>query len=153
MGIFTDVDEIRRLSDELGALVRKRFREVARMDAEEIAENLIEEKGLDTVCRDINNAISEASDMIHEAADTNVTYDFDNFLLATFDPYPEREEVDDYIIKESACAEEPEFFVTKAAQLYAYELWRVGIRKELEEILKEKCAGVVKRSLARIRVR
>lgn len=142
MGIFTDVDEIRRLSDELGALVRKRFREVARMDAEEIAENLIEEKGLDTVCRDINNAISEASDMIHEAADTNVTYDFDNFLLATFDPYPEREEVDDYIIKESACAEE-----------YAYELWRVGIRKELEEILKEKCAGVVKRSLARIRVR
>ncbi len=153
MGVFTQVKEIEELTRRLESLVRKRFYEVARIDAEEIAESLIDEKGLDAVCRDIDEAISEADDKIREAADSNVTYDFDNFLLATFEPYPENQEVDDYLVKEGACAEEPEYFLNKAVQLYAYELWVAGIRNALKEVLKERCekAGLFRRSLARIR--
>jgi len=141
MGIFTDVDEIRELSSRLDGLIKKRFYEVARIDAKEIADELIEEKGLDDVCRDIDEAIAEADDRIHESADSNVIYDFDNFILATFDPYPEREEVDDYLVKEVACEEEPETFLGKAVQSYAYELWKAGIRNALREILEERCRG------------
>lgn len=153
MGIFTQVDEIEQLSNRLSGLVRKRFYEVARQDAEDIANELIEEMGLEEVCMDIDEAISEADDKIYEVADTNVTYDFDNFLLATFEPYPENEQVDDHLVKENACAEDPEMVLTKAVQTYAYELWVAGIRNALKEILKEKCAGVMKRGVARVSVR
>jgi len=140
MGLFTDVDQIRELTNRLESLVAKRFREIAGIDAGEIAQNLINQKGLDAVCRDIDDAISEAEDMIHEVADTNVTYDFDNFLLATFDPYPERKDVDGFIIKEVACNEDPSLFVEKTMQAYAFELWKEGIKNELRKILKEMCA-------------
>ena len=147
MGLFTGDREILKLVEDLDIRVRKKFREIARDEAEEIAKTLIDEKGLDDVCRDIYEAISEAEDYIHESADMLVTNDFDNFLLATFDPYPERTEVDDYIIKEIACSEEPENFVNKTIQAYAYELWRAGIRNALKEILEERCekAGLLRR--------
>ena len=153
MGIFTEVGEIERLSSRLSELVGKKFYEVARDAAEEIAEVLIDEKGLDDICRDIDDAVSEASDMIHEAADLNVSYDFDNYLLVAFEPYLKNEKVDNYIVKEIACAEDSEIFLTKAVQAYAYELWRVGIENALREVLKEKCARALRKGLARVRER
>lgn len=141
MSLFTDVDEIRELTSKLDSLVKRRFREIAKMDAEVIAEYLIEEKGLEEVCRDIDEAISEAEDWIHEDADGNVMYYFDNDLLLAFEPYPESEEVDQDIVKDIVCSGEADNFVEKAVSAYAYELWRAGIRNALEEILKEKCAS------------
>lgn len=151
MGIFTQVDEISELTGRLGALVRRRFYEVAKMDAEEIAEVLIDERGLEEVCMDIEEALSEADDMIHESADSNIIYDFDNYLLATFDPYPENQEVDDYSVKEAACSEEPEMALTRAVQVYAYELWKAGIRNALKKILEEKCAAVRSHAMMKVR--
>jgi len=152
MGVFTQKYRIEELARELEREVHRRFREVARMSAEDIAEQLIEEKGLDDICRDIDEAISEAEDMIWEDADSNVLYDFDNYLLATFDPYPEREEVDFDVIKTTACSEETENVVGKAIQAYAFELWRAGIRNELRNILKEKCSkvGRLRRVISRV---
>lgn len=152
MGVLTWHDkEIEELSKRLDGRVKKAYYEIVKDEAKELAEELIDSMGLDAVCRDIDDAISEAEDWIHERADRLVTYTFDNYLLATFAPYPEYQEVDEDVIGELSCG--GEFSVDRVITNYAYELWRVGIRKELEEILKEKCAGVVKRSLARIRAR
>jgi len=147
MGIFTQVDEIENLVHRLDSLVKRRYREVVKRDAEYVASELIAQKGLAEVCRDLDDAIEEAEDIIHYTVETNVTYDFDNFLLATFSPYPESQEVDDEVIKEIACAENADVFVEKALQAYAFELWKVGVRNALKEILEERCkkAGLLAR--------
>lgn len=147
MGHLTWYKEIGELSERLENLVEKAYREIVKDEAEEIADELIDSMGLDAVCRDIDDAISEAEDLIHESADSLATTTFDNYLLATFAPYPEYREVDEDVIK-TVCYDE--FSVDKAVAYYAFELWRVGIRNKLREILEEKCAGV-KRSLSKIR--
>ena len=143
--------EIEELGSRLEGLVKRAYRELTRETAEEIANNLIEEKGLDDICRDIDEAIEEVEDQIDYEADRLSTYTFDNYLLATFAPYPESTEVDEDIIKELVC--DKDFTVDKVIGTFAYELWRIGIRKELEEILKKKCEekGLLKSVLARIR--
>lgn len=142
MGIFTDVERIERLDNELRREVRKRFWGTAKDYAEEIAEYLIEEKGLDDVCRDIDEAISEAEDYIHEDADTAVTYTYDNWLLALYAPVEIEEQIDEDLVKYSVCEEKPEYFMDRTITLYAYEIWREGIRMKLKEILKDRCAKV-----------
>ncbi len=139
MTLFTRDDKIERVFRELETLVLKEYRDTVKEDAKEIAKELIEERGLDYVCRDIYDALAEADDLIHETADSRVTYTLDNELLLLFDPYPEREQVDFDIIKEVASHAEAEDVVGTTVQAYAYELWKVGIRNALEEILKEKC--------------
>ena len=141
MGIFTRVDEIERLANELGRLVRLRYREVVEDEAEDIAKDLVEEKGLKYVCMNIDEAIEDedVEERINEAADSHSTYNFDNALLATFDPYPERKEVDDYFIYDLVSTSKPENVVDTTIGAYAYELWRVGLRKALKEKLKEMC--------------
>ena len=142
IGVFTQKDEIERLARELEREVQRRFEEVVRMDAEEIAERLIDEKGLDDVCRDIEEAIDEAEPMIHYSAETNATYTYDNYLLATFAPYYEGKElVDEELVGLSVCGES-EFNMDRAVTVYAFELWRGAITEKLKEILKEKCSKV-----------
>ena len=141
MSLFTDDERINTLVNELSGLVTKRFYEVAKRDAKEIADELLEEYDLSDICTDIDDFISENADTyIHEDADANVINDFDNFLLATFEPYPENEEVDDYIVREAACSEEPSIFLEKAVQAYAYELWYNGIKNALKEYFEELCS-------------
>ena len=141
MGVFTQVDEIERTARELRRIVLKRYREVVEDEAEDIAKDLVEEKGLRYVCMNIDEAIEseDVEERINEAADSYSTYNFDNALLATFDPYPEREEVDDYFIYDLVSTSKPENVVNTTIGAYAYELWRVGLRKALKEKLKEMC--------------
>jgi len=107
-------------------------------------------EGLDDICRDIDEALSYADEMIHYEADRLATAIYDNYLLATFAPYPEEQEIDETIVGDIACSEE--FSMDKAVTAYAYELWRVGIEKSLRRILREKCskAGKLRRVLARV---
>ena len=85
-------------------------------------------------------------------ADSHVIYDFDNFLIGTFDPYPEKEEVDEEVIRMAVCEEREYSPTAKAMQAYAFELWRAGIRNALKEILIEKCkkAGLLRRAASKI---
>ena len=151
MSLFTDYEEIDELVSKLGARIRWAYNEITRSDAEEIADELINEKGLDYVCSDIDEAISEVEDWIHEDADAHVTYTIDNYLLATFDPYPENQEVEYDLVKPFACESEAEDVVDKAVLAYAYELWRIGIRNKLKEVLKERCAALRGRAAVRVR--
>ena len=141
MGIFTQVNEIERLANELGRLVRLRYREVVEDEAEDIAKDLVGEKGLRYVCMNIDDVIYDdyVEERIKEAADSYSTYNFDNALLATFDPYPEMKEVDDYFIYDLVSTSKPENVVDTTIGAYAYELWRVGIKNSLKEKLKEMC--------------
>jgi len=150
MGVFTQKDEIERLARELASKIQRRYYDVVEDSAKEIAEKLIEEKGLDDICRDIDEALSYADEMIHYEADRLATAIYDNYLLATFAPYPEEQEIDETIVGDIACSEE--FSMDKAVTAYAYELWRVGIEKSLRRILREKCskAGKLRRVLARV---
>jgi len=151
MGVFTQKDEIERLARELASKIQRRYYDVVEDSAKEIAEELIEEKGLDDICRDIDEAISYADEMIHYEADRLALPTYDSYLLATFAPYPENQEVDETIVGEVVCGEE--FDIDRAVSVYAYELWRVGIEKSLRRILKEKCskAGKLRSVLAKVK--
>ena len=141
MSLFTNDERINTLVNELSELVNRRFHEIAKIDAKDLAEDLLESYKLSEICVDIDDFISTAaSDKICEVADTDITYDFDNFLLATYDPYPESREVDEYAIRDIACSEEPSMFLTKAVQAYAYELWCQGIKNALKEYFEELCS-------------
>lgn len=141
MGIFSDIPEIVELSDRLEMAVRKRFKKVCKMDAEEIAKWLFEEKTPEGICSDIDGAIEKAEDLIHQDANTNITYNFDNWVVA----YAElkKDEVDwDTIangIRERASDIADYESLVPAMAEYAYEAWVTGIRDALKEILKEKC--------------
>jgi len=151
MGVFTQEHRIEELARELEREVQRRFREVARIDAEEIAEELIDKKGLDDVCRDIEEAIREAEPMIHYSAECNATYFYDNYLAVAFAPSDIEDEVDEELVGLSVCGES-EFNMDRAVTVYAFELWRVAITEKLREILKEKCSkvGGLKGILARV---
>jgi len=151
MGVFTQKRDIDQLARELTNKIQRRYYDVVEDSAKEIAEELIEERGLEEICRDIDDAVSIADDRIHYEADRLATMTFDNYLLATFAPYPESEEVDQDIVGEMVCGR-GEFNLDTAVTAYAYELWRTGIEKKLKEILEEKCekAGLLRRGLARI---
>jgi len=154
MGVFTQKERIEELARELEREIHRRFEEIVKIDAEEIAKELIDRKGLDDVCRDIEGAIIEAEPMIHYSAENNATYTFDNYLLATFAPYYEGKElVDEDIVGELACSQ-IEFSLDRAVSIYAVELWKGAIEEKLREILKEKCSkiGRLSRVLARVRV-
>ena len=151
MGVFTQKHRIEELARELSSEVQRRYYDVVEDSAKEIAEELIEEKGLDDICRDIDEAISYADEMIHYEADRLASPIYDSYLLATFAPYPEEQEVDETIVGYIACSEE--FSMDKAVTAYAYELWRVGIEKSLRKILREKCSkvGRLRSILAKVR--
>ena len=75
---------------------------------------------------------------------------YDSYLLATFAPYSEEQEIDETIVGDVVCS--GEFDMDRAVTVYAYELWRVGIEKSLRRILKEKCSkvGRLRSILARV---
>jgi len=141
MGVFTQVDRIDELARELQREVQRRFWEVVESDARVIAEELISEKGLDDVCRDIDEALDNAEPHIHYMAESNATYYIDNWLLATFAPREAEDLVDEELVRLSVCEKE-EFSMDDAVTIYAIDMWRNAIREKLKEILREKCAKV-----------
>ena len=151
MGVFTQKHRIEELARELSSEIQRRYYDIVEDTAKEIAEELIEEKGLDDICRDIDEALSYADEKIHYEADRLASSTYDSYLLATFAPYPEEQEIDETIVGDIACS--GEFDMDKAVTAYAYELWRVGIEKRLRRILREKCSkvGKLRSILAKVR--
>ena len=100
MGVFTQKHRIEELARELLSEIQRRYYDVVEDSAKEIAEEIIEEKGLDDICRDIDEAISYADEKIHYEADRLASSTYDSYLLATFAPYPEEQEIDETIVGE-----------------------------------------------------
>jgi len=148
MGIFTQVDEIENLARRLSSEVTRRFYRVTEERAKELAEELIESKGLQSVCADIDEAIEGIRDAIHYDAEIYSTYTYDNYLLVSSIPYSEKEEAEEYmdIIRERACSDEY-FHVDSAIHDFAYYIWYTNIKNELRKLLEEKCkkAGLLAR--------
>jgi len=148
MGIFTQVDEIENLARRLSSEVTRRFYRVVERRAEELSEELIESKGLQNVCADIDEAIESIEDAIHYDAEIYSTYTYDNYLLVSSIPYSEKKDVEEEymdVIKERVCGED--FHVDKAINDFAYFIWYTNIRNELRKLLEEKCkkAGLLAR--------
>jgi len=144
MSIFTDVPEILEAENKLCQLVKERFNRVAEIDAEDLFENLVNELGMDEVCRDPDAAIEYAEDegWIHEAADDNLIYTFDNELVRFCECAKDEVDMDEamYIAKQDICfgEKEPDWAVDSA---YAYEAWKAAIKEKLREIINKKCAN------------
>jgi len=144
MSIFTDVPEIVEAENKLCQLVKKRFNRVAEIDAESIFEDLVKELGMDEVCRNPDAAIEYAEDegWIHESANDNLMYNFDNELVRFCECAKDKvdEEEAMYLAKQDICSgdKEPDWAVDSA---YAYEAWTAAIKDKLREVINKKCAS------------
>jgi len=132
MPLFENVE---KEYNELHSKVIREYRRIARVDAEDILEDIKDELDWEYICEDPNRVVDEADDKVHEKADTNVTYTFDNWLLSMVDPYPENQEVDEYFVKQAACEEG----LDQAVTVYAYELWEAAIKDALVDLVKDRC--------------
>ncbi len=145
MGVITEDWKVKSLSDDLGENVIRRFREVAKREAEEIADFMLSSYGADIVCEDIDESIDDALDLIESRIVSKRLHldRLDSFLLGAYNPSPERFDVDydtiDEEVCEVVCDIDPEEVVDRAVKGYAFELWKSGIRRSLRSVLRSKC--------------
>ncbi len=125
--------------NKISPIVYRKFHELAKRDAEDIAQTLFDEIGANEVCKDISQSISQSEEMIQSFAECESSNDFDNALLAIFHIYPEEEMVNNRRIKEVACSKNPEAFFNEAIRARAHELWVAAIKRYLREVLENKC--------------
>ena len=147
MGVFSDDVKIYTKIESVGHDIQKKFRKVAKEKADEIADKLIIELGLDEICHDIDEVINMHRGYIDWEVNELTESPFDNYLVAFFEPTTQETPIDQAVIGQNICeylCEERRFdkFVDKTIEEFAEEIWRTEIIENLRSILEEKCEEI-----------